>query len=99
MIVKIRGMILREIKKLDRRSGESHGVVCGDEYVMYSAGQKTVVKGCASRSFNYATFDHVFLASRVHIRICILFLHLIPGIARAVYVPQAEEPWITESFT
>ena len=26
----------------------------------YSAGRKDVVKGCVSRGFNHATFDHVF---------------------------------------
>ena len=26
----------------------------------YAAGDKNVVKGCVSRSFNHATFDHVF---------------------------------------
>ena len=35
-----------------------HSIYC---YVMYSAGQKTVVKGCVSHSFNDTTFDHVFL--------------------------------------
>ena len=27
--------------------------------------KKTVVKGCVNRSFNHATFDHVFLARRI----------------------------------
>ena len=29
--------------------------------IMYSAGQKTVVKGPVSRCVNHSTFDHVFL--------------------------------------
>ena len=29
------------------------------------AGQMNQVKGCVSRGFNHATFDHLFLASRV----------------------------------
>ena len=32
----------------------------------YSAGQINVLKGCASRGFNHATFDHFFSASRVN---------------------------------
>ena len=30
---------------------------------LYSAGQTNGVKGCVSRGFNHATFDHVFLDS------------------------------------
>ena len=40
----------------------------------YSAGQINVVKGCVNQNRAHATFEHVFLASRVEIEIFALFI-------------------------
>ena len=67
-------------------------IECLSFHRIYSAGQKTVVEGCVIKTVTIATFDHVYLASRVSatksVRICyvliILTLDHMAG-SRAVY--------------